>query len=108
MRLAVTGNSGTAHSTASIVETLAGKTGSAEWQPGMRTHAWFTCYAPYQNPRFACLFFVSEGGHGSEAAARPAATLMRAALERYPQGCPSPLPPRITEPETDRDTEAGQ
>lgn len=47
---------------------VAGKTGSAE-APGGRTHAWFCCYAPADNPRIAICAFVEHGGHGGSACA---------------------------------------
>lgn len=49
---------------------VAGKTGSAEAPPqGSKTHAWFACYAPADNPRIAVCAFVEHGGHGGSAAA---------------------------------------
>lgn len=49
---------------------VAGKTGSAEAPPiGSKTHAWFCCYAPADNPRIAMCCFVEHGGHGGTAAA---------------------------------------
>jgi penicillin-binding protein 2 len=41
----------------------AGKTGSAENAQG-RTHAWFSGYAPYENPKLALVVFIEHGGHG--------------------------------------------
>jgi len=44
---------------------VAGKTGSAEAPPeGSKTHAWFACYAPADNPRIAICCFVEHAGHG--------------------------------------------
>ncbi len=44
---------------------VAGKTGSAEAPPaGSKTHSWFCCYAPAENPRIAIAVFVEHGGHG--------------------------------------------
>jgi penicillin-binding protein 2 len=49
---------------------VSGKTGSAEAPPeGSKTHAWFACYAPSDNPRIAICCFVEHGGHGGSAAA---------------------------------------
>jgi len=104
MRLAVTSPHGTARALANIGVSAAGKTGSAEWQPGMKTHAWFACYAPYEHPRFACVVFVSEAGYGGEVAAPVAGPLLKAALQRYPQGCPQAAPPMV--PDTAHEPEA--
>jgi len=49
---------------------VAGKTGSAEAPPeGSKTHAWFACYAPADNPRIAICVFVEHGGHGGSTCA---------------------------------------
>jgi cell division protein FtsI/penicillin-binding protein 2 len=45
----------------------AGKTGTAE-NPGL-PHAWFTCYAPYDDPRIVISAFVEHGEHGDRSAA---------------------------------------
>lgn len=79
MRLAVTSKNGTGHGMAGLPVQVAGKTGSAEHIGGRPTHAWFTCVAPYNEPRYAVTVFVSEGGHGSTTAA-PAARKILAAL----------------------------
>ncbi|HEY9715571.1 MAG TPA: penicillin-binding transpeptidase domain-containing protein, partial [Chroococcales cyanobacterium] len=59
---------------------VAGKTGSAEAPPaGSKTHAWFACYAPADNPRIAVCAFVEHGGHGGSAAA----PLAKVVLEKF-------------------------
>lgn len=59
---------------------VAGKTGSAEAPPlGSKTHAWFCCYAPAENPRIAICAFVEHGGHGGSAAA----PIAKVVLEKY-------------------------
>jgi penicillin-binding protein 2 len=35
----------------------------------MRDHAWFTCYAPAENPEIAVTVLVEHGRHGGSAAA---------------------------------------
>jgi penicillin-binding protein 2 len=69
MRLAVT--EGTAKEIDLPQVTVAGKTGSAEF-PGPRdykgalpTHAWFTAFAPYEDPQIALIVFIEGGGEGS-------------------------------------------
>ena len=102
MRLAVTSRHGTAHNLVDTGIGLAGKTGSAQWRLDRTTHAWFVCYAPYKNPRFAVVCFVSEGGHGGATAGPPAAALIKAALKLYPHGCPvEAAAPGDDEPDTE-------
>lgn len=48
---------------------IAGKTGTAEDPPRYPAHAWFACFAPYQNPELAIAVFVEQGGHGGAVAA---------------------------------------
>lgn len=47
----------------------AGKTGSAEFETGKETHAWFVGYAPADDPKIAICVLVEEGGSGGQAAA---------------------------------------
>ena len=75
MRLAVT--EGTAMQANLTYVNVAGKTGTAEYcddvarplglcVPGnWPSHAWFTAYAPYENPEIAIIGFVYNGGEGS-------------------------------------------
>ena len=49
--------------------TVAGKTGSAEFEKGKETHAWFVGYAPAESPQIAVCVIVEEGGSGGKAAA---------------------------------------
>lgn len=79
MHLAVVGEHGTGGSIRGLGISAGAKTGSAEHVPGRPTHAWFTCFAPYDKPRYAITVFVAEGGHGSESAA-PVARHILAAL----------------------------
>ena len=72
---------------------VAGKTGTAEFceyipeledcrrdeEDNLPTHAWFSAYAPYEDPEIAVVVFVYDGGEGSEAAAPVA----KAILETY-------------------------
>jgi len=46
------------------------KTGTAEFgDPKGRTHAWFTVFAPFENPEIVVTVLVEEGGEGSSVAA---------------------------------------
>ncbi|MDB5463058.1 MAG: mrdA [Phenylobacterium sp.] len=78
---------------------MAGKTGTAqsrgysggtgahgavgEW--ALRDHAWFICYAPYDEPRYAMSVLVEHGGFGAGAAAPRAREIMRVALLKDPE-----------------------
>ncbi len=46
----------------------AGKTGTAQWSTTRPTHAWFTSFAPFNNPQIVVTVLVEEGGEGSVAA----------------------------------------
>lgn len=45
----------------------AGKTGTAQWNSKKSTHAWFTSFAPYNDPQIVITVLVEEGGEGSVA-----------------------------------------
>ncbi|MEK7520235.1 MAG: penicillin-binding protein 2 [Patescibacteria group bacterium] len=59
--------SGTAQSLQSLPVTTAGKTGTAQ-APGGFTHAWFSSFAPYQDPEIVLIVLVENGGEGSQVA----------------------------------------
>ncbi len=73
---------------------VAGKTGTAEY-PGppiddeghLPTHAWFTAFAPAEEPEIALLVFVAGGGEGSATAVPIAVEILR-----YYFGIPEPQP----------------
>jgi penicillin-binding protein A len=46
--------------------TVAGKTGSAEYEEGKPAHAWFVGFAPAENPEIAVSIIVESVGTGSE------------------------------------------
>jgi penicillin-binding protein 2 len=65
---------------------VAGKTGTAEFydpeiglKPNKRlpTHAWFTAFAPFDNPEIAVVVFVYNGGEGSVTALPVAQEILR-------------------------------
>ena len=80
---------------------VAGKTGTAEY-PGvdeegnfildeeghLPTHAWFTAFAPYDDPEIVLVVFLDGGGEGSQVAVPVAADILR-----YYFGLPEPTPP---------------
>jgi penicillin-binding protein 2 len=58
---------------------VAGKTGTAEAGNGLESHAWFACFAPYDDPEIVVVVFLENGGQGSYRAA----PLARNVLEVY-------------------------
>ena len=97
MRVAVT--RGTAHRANLAEIAVAGKTGTAEY-PGPRdeegylpTHAWFTAFAPYEEPEIALVIFVSGGHEGAKIAVPIAAKILRAYF-----GLPQPVGEDIVGP----------
>lgn len=67
MRMAVT--QGSARILNDLPVTSAGKTGTAQFLNNQKTHAWFECYAPYENPQIAVIVLIEGGGAGNEIAA---------------------------------------
>lgn len=46
----------------------AGKTGTAQWSSTKENHAWFSSFAPFENPQIVLTVLVEEGKEGSETA----------------------------------------
>ena len=67
MRMTVT--EGSARNLSDLPFSVAGKTGTAQFFGNQKTHAWFECYAPYENPEIAVLVLIEGGGGGHEIAA---------------------------------------
>lgn len=67
MREVVTMGTGSAVRTDAY--TVAAKTGSAEFETGKETHAWFTGFAPAQSPKLVVTVLVEEAGSGGREAA---------------------------------------
>lgn len=80
MRLAVTASDGTAKLFQGCPFTVAAKTGSAEHDKRLRTHAWITAFAPYEKPRFVAVAIIAEGGYGSETAGPVVKQVLEAAM----------------------------
>lgn len=69
MRAVVTEEDGTAHSAFQTTSyTVSGKTGSAEYDSEGNSHAWFTCYAPADDPQICVTVVVEGGGFGASTA----------------------------------------
>ena len=77
MRAVVTDGTGSAVRTDAY--SVAGKTGSAEFETGKDTHALFTGYAPAENPQIVVTVIVEESGSGGQVAAPVA----RSVFDRY-------------------------
>ncbi len=66
MRQAVT--EGSAKALFNLPVKVAGKTGTAQWSSKAPNHAWFTSFAPYDNPQIVVTVLVEEGVEGSASA----------------------------------------
>lgn len=74
MRQAVT--AGSARALSSLPVAAAGKTGTAQWSSKNQPHAWFTGFAPYENPEIVITVLIEEGGEGSATAVPIAAEIL--------------------------------
>ena len=102
MFLVVNDNKGTAFGSRIIgSKKMAGKTGTSqvrkitsaeredrvlkneELSYKLRDHSLFTCFAPYENPRFALAVVAEHMGNGSKVAAPIARNIMKIALSKY-------------------------
>jgi peptidoglycan glycosyltransferase len=65
MRLAIAGDIGRIFTAGAAVKGLgvAGKSGTAELDPGTAPHSWFIGFAPYDNPQVAIAVLVENGAH---------------------------------------------
>ena len=63
MTLCVT--EGTGHNAALEQYQVAGKTGTAEWDPAKEAHSWFVGFAPTEAPELVVSVIVEEGVSGS-------------------------------------------
>ncbi len=55
---------GSCHLLSTLSFTSAGKTGTAQWGDARGTQAWFTSYAPFENPQIVITVLIEEGGEG--------------------------------------------
>jgi penicillin-binding protein 2 len=74
---------GSAQSLNNLSIAVAGKTGTAQWHPDKNNHAWFTGFAPYENPEVAITILVEEGGEGSSVSVPIAANILNWYFNEY-------------------------
>lgn len=55
---------GSCHRLAYLPFSSAGKTGTAQWNSNKDNHAWFTAFAPFENPKIVITVLIEEGGEG--------------------------------------------
>ena len=60
-----------------------GKTGTAQWKTNKANHAWFTSFAPFDNPKIVVTVLVEEGEEGSVVAEPIARDFLRWWGKRY-------------------------
>ena len=73
---------GTAYPFFNFKVKVGAKTGTAEPGGEVNPHAWFTVFAPFENPEVAVTVLVEHGGQGADVAAPVA----RKILEEYFRG----------------------
>ena len=79
MRDCVTYGSGRA--LASFPVPVAGKTGTAQWRNDKPNQAWFTAFAPFDDPQVVVTVLIEEGGEGSSVAVPVARDVLQAWLD---------------------------
>lgn len=60
--------SGSSRAVSDLPFSVAGKTGTAQFGNEGKTHAWFSCFAPYEKPEIVIVVLVEGGGEGNETA----------------------------------------
>ncbi len=80
MEMVVNGPGGTGRSAQIPGVIVAGKTGTAQ-NPHGKSHAWFICFAPFENPKIALVVLVENAGWGGSIAAPIAKQLLQYYLD---------------------------
>ncbi len=83
MREVVYSEIGTAKSLRTLPFEVAGKTGTAQYNNNQNIHAWFSAFAPYENPEVSITVLVEGGGQGSESAVPIAKALLQSWGNKY-------------------------
>jgi len=97
MYLVCNSKGGTAFKYNSAIIPIAGKTGTSqvvgipqnekkrmsedELKYFKKSHAWFTSYGPYQNPKYVVTILIEHGGHGGKAAGEIASNIYNKLVE---------------------------
>ncbi|MBL4883673.1 MAG: hypothetical protein JKY95_03925 [Planctomycetaceae bacterium] len=82
LQQAVESTGGTAHKTVAMKQVaIAGKTGTAQTGLDRPSHAWFFGYAPAENPRYAFVVLLEQGGSGGTDAGPIAKKIVQRLLE---------------------------
>ena len=74
---------GTAYPFFDFEPQVACKTGTAETSDAKYTHAWFTVFAPADNPQIVLTVLVENGGEGSTVAAPIAKEILKEFFQQY-------------------------
>lgn len=69
---------GSGRALATMPFAVAGKTGTAQWRNDRANHAWFTAYAPFDDPQITVTVLLEEGGEGSAVAVPVARDVLQA------------------------------
>ncbi len=69
MRAVVEGESGTGARAWSDIVSISAKTGTTQAGAGLKTHAWFSGFAPSEDPEISFVIFLEHGGSGGDVAA---------------------------------------
>lgn len=89
MRAAV--KTGTARELSTLPVEICGKTGSAEFANETNAHAWFTAYAPCNDPQIVLTVMIEGGGEGSDVAVPAAKTILEKFFNlQAPPASPAP------------------
>ena len=80
---------GSARSLQAVPVPMAGKTGTAQWSTKKAPHAWFTGFAPFDNPQIVITVLVEEGREGSTVAV----PIAKEILQWYFGGRDNPVAP---------------
>ncbi|MEM6448412.1 MAG: penicillin-binding protein 2 [Cyanobacteria bacterium P01_D01_bin.123] len=79
LRAVITGGTGSRVGLGPGFPAIAGKSGTAE-DPPRKSHAWFTCYGPYDTPEIVTVAFLENSGGGGSSKAGP---ICKAVLTQY-------------------------
>ena len=90
---------GSARSLQTLPVEMAGKTGTAQWSTKKAPHAWFTGFAPYDNPQVVITIMVEEGREGSTVAVPMAREIMQWYFGGRDNSKPAPVIPAATSTE---------